>query len=292
MALAGTGIVYLNGAFLPAAEAKVPLLSRAFLFGEGLFETIPVRHGTPFRLAAHLERMRLGAALVDLPLEVPAAEVAIAIAGVIERSGLEHGLVKAVVAAGVDDAAPPIVAALVVERRPVPVEWRERGAPVVTTRIRANPTSPVARAKTLSYLENILLRREAAERRAVEVLRLGFDGAIAEGAGSNIFFAIGGRLVTPAALGGILAGITRAAVIECARAAHVPFAEERVDLALAEAATEAFLTNVRFGVLPVASIDGRPIAPIVPGPITMRLAVAYDVLVERETAPGGGPRPA
>jgi len=285
------GIAYVGGRFVDEGAATVPLATRGLLFGEGLFETIPVRNGQPFRLVAHLDRMAAGAALLDLGFLVPLDELAIAIAGVIEQNRIDQGLVKAVVAAGPAPGGPPIVAVLVPPPRPVPAAWRAAGAPVATSPVRHDAARLVPRTKATGALDRHRLAREADLLGAADVLLLDPGGHVAEGARSSIFWVRHGRLRTPSLDLGILPGITRAAALECARAAAIPVEEGRFDLADLASATEAFLTNVRFGVLPVGAVDG--VARAAPGPVTIRLAVAYDKLVERETSPeGAAPHPA
>jgi branched-subunit amino acid aminotransferase/4-amino-4-deoxychorismate lyase len=266
-------LCWIRGAVLPLVEAAVPVADRGFLFGEGLFETVRVARGRALRLEAHLARLARSAA--DLGLAPPRG-VREAARALLERWGARDGVLKIVATAGPEPApgepdAPGLVL-LALPPRPLPARAREDG---VVAAIAAAPhpgaRSPLAGAKTLAYFERALARRRAAAEGAWEAIFLGAAGEVAEGAASNVFWARGGRLCTPALEIGIVPGIARAAVLALAAAEEGRFPLE--DLLGAE---EAFLTNALVGVLPLCAIAGRAIGAGAPGPTTRALAARLE----------------
>jgi branched-subunit amino acid aminotransferase/4-amino-4-deoxychorismate lyase len=165
-----------------------------------------------------------------------------------------------------------------------PPELRERGMAAVLSGVRRNETSPLARVKSLNYLDNLLAREEARRSGAGEALLLNTRGFIAEGAASNVFLARDGTLLTPAVEAGALPGITRQLVMELAGEEGLAVEEANVALPDLFGAGEAFLTNSVMEVMPLVSVDGRPVGPGRPGPLTERLARRYRDLIARETS--------
>ena len=165
-----------------------------------------------------------------------------------------------------------------------PPELRERGMAAVVSGVRRNETSPLARVKSLNYLDNLLAREEARRSGAGEALLLNTRGFIAEGAASNVFLVRDGTLLTPGVEAGALPGITRQVVMELAGEEGLAVEEANVTLPDLFGAGEAFLTNSVMEVMPLVSVDGRPVGPGRPGPLTERLARRYRDLVARETS--------
>jgi branched-chain amino acid aminotransferase len=168
-----------------------------------------------------------------------------------------------------------------------PAEHYERGVAVVLLEV-SRPTDDqrASGAKASNYLANLLAVHEAKRRGAQEALVLGRRGQILEGASSNIFIVKGGKLRTPRPEPGILAGITRAAVLGVAAAEGISVEETEVWPEDLYGADEAFLTSSIREVMPVVSADGRSIGPGTPGPVTKRLHVGYRRAVVEETGAG------
>ena len=139
--------------------------------------------------------------------------------------------------------------------------------------------------KSGNYLNNVLALGEARRTSgAYEAILCAGDGSVAEGSTSNVFAVVGGEIWTPQPDVGILDGITRAKVIDLARGAGIKLHERRIQPDELRGADEAFLTSATRGVLPITTIDGRPVGTGVPGPITRRLMVLYDELARRGVA--------
>lgn len=279
--------IYVDGRWVGAAEARLAVADRGFLFGYGLFETVRVHRGrTPF-LPRHLARLRRSAPVIGLELPWPAEALGALVAEAVERNALAEGAVRLTVTAGPGPATasgggPP---GLVVSARggePYPAALYEQGFRAAWASVRRNHRSPLCAVKSLSFLDNLLARREAAERGADEALLLNADGDLAEGAVTNLFFVRGERLCTPARESGALPGVVRGVLLDLVRADRelgLKVEEGRYGPSDLLAADEAFLTNALLGVMPLVAIDGRPVGAGRPGPVTLRLRLVYEAML-------------
>lgn len=262
--------ISLNGRIVAAEDARIAPDDRGFTLGDGLFETIAVRRGAPRRLPAHLARLRAGAGVLDLPIPFDDARLAALIGALIDANGLagKDAALRLTLSRGpgVRGLAPPPAAqpTCVVTSGPLPPQTPV--ALIVAAGTRRNEHSPLARIKSLNFLDNILARQEAAAARADDAVLLNTVGRVAEATAANIFLLIDGGLVTPPVAEGALPGVMRAEVIRLARAAEQPLAP--ADLARA---SEAFLSTA-LGIRPVTRIDGRPVGDGAAGLITQLLA--------------------
>jgi branched-subunit amino acid aminotransferase/4-amino-4-deoxychorismate lyase len=272
---------------IPLEEARVAVRDRGFLFGEGVFETIRVARGRPWRLERHLARLAGGARALGFAPPEGAAEAA---AALLARFGPRDGALKVIVTAGDPPALAPALILTVAPPRPLPEGARESGVAAGIAAARHDPESPLSARKTLAYLERRLARRAAEAAGHYEAIFLDARGRVAEGAATNVFWAAGGALRTPALSLGILPGIARGAVLEIAAAIGVRAEEGAFFLEDLLASDEAFLTNALAGVLPLREVGGRPIGAGVglsarpaPGPLTRGFAARLEKLVAMET---------
>jgi branched-chain amino acid aminotransferase len=286
-------LVYVAGDLVPAGEARISALDAGVLLGAGLFETLRTYAGKPFRLGSHLARLRASGEFFRIFVCETDAEIAATVARLLETNSVPDARVRLtatrgpLTAAADDDEAPP--ATLIITAGPMTpysAELYEKGATVVVSDIRTSPDDPTVYHKTTGYLRNLLALRDAHRARATEALIFNTKGRLAEGSLSNVFIVSGGRLLTPPVEEGLLAGVTRAAVLELAAEVGVP-AEQR-PLAVREVldADEMFLTNSIMGLLPVGRVERKEIGDGLPGPVTKQLAEAYKALVASETGTG------
>jgi branched-chain amino acid aminotransferase len=256
-------ILWLNGALVPAEQARIDPADRGFTLGDGVFETLAAADFRPLRLDRHLARLREGAAVLRIPVPVEDAVLAAGLAALLEANGIASGSLRLTLARGPG----PRGLALPAEPNPTLLATAAPAAPappparaIIATRTRRNEFSPLARIKSLNTLDNIIARTEAAERGADEAILLNTAGQVAESSIANLFVVLDGRLVTPPVSAGALPGIRRAEILAAGGA------EERVvgpeDLLRAE---EAFLTS-SLSLRPLIAVDGRPIGPGLPGP--------------------------
>jgi branched-subunit amino acid aminotransferase/4-amino-4-deoxychorismate lyase len=283
--------VYVAGEFAPADEATVAADEAAFLLGAGLFETLRTYGGTPFRLEAHLRRLRESGEALRIFVRESDEEIAGVLARLVETNGVPDARVRITASRGRvtapvnDEAAPP--ATLVVAAGPMtpyPAELYENGATVVVSDIRVNESDPTTFHKTTGYMTNLLALRDARRARATEAIRFNTKNRLAEGAVSNVFLVREGRLLTPPVEEGLLPGVTRAAVLGLAAETGVPAEQRPLTVHDLLDADEVFLTNAIMELLPVVRVEQREIGAGRPGPVWRRLAEAYREAVRRETA--------
>jgi branched-chain amino acid aminotransferase len=266
-----------------AATATVSVLDHGLLYGDGVFEGIRFYAGEPFLLGAHLHRLRSSARclLLDVPLDDAALEAICREA--VARFDEPDGYLRLIVtrgrgALGVSPHTCPAPTVLLIAAplQLYAVECYERGVDVVTASLRrAAPDALPPQIKSLNYLTSVLASIEARARGAHEALLLNAAGEIAECTADNVFLVSGGVVRTPPVTAGGLRGITRDHVIGLLRADGVAVDETTLVPADAWSADEAFMTGTGAEVVPIASIDSRPLAA--PGELTLR---ARDLFTE------------
>ncbi|WP_207460606.1 aminotransferase class IV [Azospirillum sp. SYSU D00513] len=266
--------VWLDGALVEDADARIAPNDRGFTLGDGLFETVRLRGGAVLRLDAHLARLRRGAALLGIPLHWTDEALGRALLETAQASGCaENGAARLTLTRG------PAPRGVLPPRDPSPTLLVTAGpapgplppARLVVARVtRRNEHSPLSQVKSLNYLDGILARREAEERGADDALLLNTAGRLAETTIANLFLVLDGRLVTPPLSEGALPGVMRAALLERFDAVEQALPPEAL-----ERASEFILTN-SLGVRAVASVDGRPVGQGAPGPLFEALKQALD----------------
>ncbi|MCX5685783.1 MAG: aminotransferase class IV [Planctomycetota bacterium] len=291
-------LMYVAGRMVAEGEATVSALDAGLMLGAGLFETLRTYNGRPFRLARHMARLRSSGRFfrIFLPGETD-DEIAAIIACLLEANSLPDARIRITatrgpVMAGLSDDEAPLATLLVTTGGQVtyPPELYERGATAVVSDIHVNESDPVVFHKTTNYMTNLLAIRDAHRGGATEALRFNSRNRLAEGAISNVFLVSGGRLATPPVEDGLLAGITREAVLELAAARGLPAEQRSLTVQDMLDADEVFLTNSIMEVMPVVRIEQHEVGPKDdpdllgrPGPVARGLAAAYKALVERET---------
>jgi len=283
-------LVYVSGRCVPREEARISALDAGVLLGAGLFETLRTYGGRPFRLPQHLARLRASGDFLRIFVRESDDQIAATITHLVEANGVPDARLRLTATRGPlaaevdDDEAPP--ATLIITAGPMtpyPAELYEKGATVVVSDIRASPDDPTVYHKTTGYLRNLLALRDAHRAGATEALIFNTKGRLAEGSLSNVFIVSKGRLLTPPLEEGLLAGVTRAAVLELAAEAGVPAEQQPLSPRDCLDADELFLTNSIMEVLPVGRVERKEIVDGLPGPVTRKLAEAYKALVARET---------
>lgn len=276
-------IVYLDGAWLDDADARIPIHDLGFLNGDGVFETARLHRGGYFRLPRHLERLAASARMLDLPvpdrLDVIAARLA-------TRNALDEGSLRITITRG----RPGGESTILVTLQPVAPEWQRRaevGWRIVTARTtRPAPRSIPAALKSLGRVYAILARLEDRPPGTDDVLLLSESGHICEGPSWNVFWRRGSVLRTPSADTGALDGVTRATVLELAPAAGFSVEEGEWPRAQLDDAEEVFATMSSVGIVSVRSLDGRALASDAAARL---LQARYWELVAREVAPPTDP---
>lgn len=277
-------LVFLNGQFVPEDRAVVSVFDRSFLYGDGLFETVLVCRGKPFRWTQHLERLHRGAEFLGLKL--PFADDALGkfVAELIAVNCQPDGLLRLTLSRGVGVRGYSPKGAdrptLVMSLHPLPsVQEPARGWRLLTTARRLPAGESLAQYKTANKLAQILARAEADAVGADEALLLNTDGFVVEGASSNLFWVQSGVVCTPPMTSGVLAGVTRAVVLELCRELALPVQETTVTPEDLRQSKGVFLTLSSSGVVAATELDGATLAQ---SPLVEKLQHAYCELLARE----------
>lgn len=266
---------WLNGEFLPLAQARVPVLDRGFLFADSVYEVIPAYAGSLFRLAQHLQR--LANSLLALGIANPHAEerwIAL-LKELVSRNGGGDLAVYLQVTRGAQagrdhtlpDTPAPCVVMFCQALRGMSEEVRRRGVVAVT---RPDLRWRDCYIKSTALLPNVMARHQAAEAGAAEALLIR-DGELTEGTSSNVFAVLDGVLTTPPKSRHILPGITRDLLLELARANAIAFEERGIAVEALARAEEIWLTSSTREITPVTRLDNRPVGDGAPGLLWQRL---------------------
>ncbi len=278
--------VFLNGKILPEAEAVVPVNDRGFLLGDGLFETVRVVNGQPFRFIQHLERLVGGADFLKIQLPFAPKVIQKFAAQLIAQNNLSDAILRVTLTRGVGargySPKNSGVSTLVMTLNPLPIV--NSGEPVkwslVTSSFRVLADDALPGFKTTSKILNVLARAEAEAQGADEALLLNTNGEVAETAGGNIFWVYQDAVCTAPTGRGVLPGITRAVVLEICHSLGLAANQSIIHLEQLRKSPGILVTNSALGIVPVASLDGQPVAP---SPLVQRIAGAYHEILRRET---------
>jgi len=281
-------IVMIDGTIVPPELAHVSVYDRGFLFGDGVFEVLRTYRGAPFAVDEHIARLRRSAekVLIALPVDEPALRNEITSA--VRASDNEESYVRVVLTRGTgplsldpDTAIRPLRVVLVAPLASPPAHAYAAGirAVLVHTR-RTTDETAAAGAKVSNYLASLLAVREAKIRGGDEALIVDAHGNVVEGATSNVFVVREGLVATPPEEAGILAGITRACIVQAAKDLGIPCEERALPVAEIFDADEVFITSTIRELLSVAHVDDRPIGMGSPGPIARALYRQFRRAVE------------
>ncbi|KEA64567.1 D-alanine aminotransferase [Marinobacterium lacunae] len=268
------GIVYLNGEFVPASEAKVSVFDRGFLFGDSVYEVIPFYRGVGFRLEQHLKRLRHSLSALRIPLEKEWQGV---LDELVRRNGGGNVSVYLQITRGnagrrtpvYDEHMTPTVFACCSPIRDIYAAGADNIAGIrviVTTDLRWHRCD----IKANGLLPNILVLQQAREAGADEALMIR-DGVLTEGGSSNLFMVSNGVIYTPRLSSEILGGTTRELVLELAREAGIPLQEADLSYEQLLGADEVWISSSTRAVLPVLEVDGQQIGEGGKGPLWLRM---------------------
>lgn len=270
--------VYLNGQLLPYEQATVPVEDRAFLLADGIYEVARVYGGRPFHMEAHLKRLARSARELRMP-EPDLGELDRAARELLAINNLSEATIYIQVSRGAynprthafpSGTVTPTVL-MIARSVSAPVKQWESGIAAVTV-----PDQRWARCdiKSVALLPNVLAKQQAAEAGAGEAIFVR-DGFAIEGSSSNFFAVLDGEIRTYPACNYILRGITRDVVVDVARNLGYTVREEGIPLNALSRCTEAWVTSTTQEVMPVVTIDGRPVGEGKPGPVARALHQAF-----------------
>jgi len=275
-------LVWLNGRCLHARDARLSVLDRGLLHGDGLYDTWRTYDGEPFAVAAHLRRLAAAARQLRLPPPGPAAVWTSRARRLVARNGLRDATIRLTITRGtagdflVPDRAAAPTQLLTVRRLPTDLAAQQaHGIAAVLLPFSRDVAPPWGGLKLLGHPSAVVGRMMAVHRGAREGLYVTAGGEVTEGTTSNLFLVEGGSLVTPPAAGDVLGGVTRDLVLRLAHRAGIGVREERISLARLRRATELFLTASTIEILPIVRLDGRRVRSGRPGTVTRTLQEAY-----------------
>jgi aminodeoxychorismate lyase len=290
-------LIFLNGRLVPENRAVVSVFDRGFLYGDGLFETIRVCNGRPFRWAQHLERLRRGAEFLKIKLPFTPDELLKVAGKLTVKNKMPDALLRLTLSRGVGvrgyspkGADSPT---LVMTLHPVPGTTLTRPSATTLSRPMGEGTwklitsslrlsdGPLARFKTANKLAQILARAAADEAGADEALLLDSRGRAVEGAASNLFWAGNDVVYTPPVSAGILPGVTRAVVLEICRKLKIKTRERAPRAKELFSAQGVFLSLSSRGIVEAVELDGRKLRRAA---VVKKIRQAYTELLRGETA--------
>lgn len=263
--------VYLNGDYLPLADAKVSVLDRGFLFGDGVYEVIPAYHGRLFRFEDHIDRLKNSLREIRLDLDKNVAEWRAIFEPMLDSSkdqyiylqitrgyapNRDHGFPEQVV---------PTIFAMCSDIKLF--AGRITGVKAVTL---DDIRWQMCHVKAITLLPNLLLRQEALDQDCAESI-LVRNGYVTEGAASNLFVVIDDELITPPKNNEILPGITRDVILELAEANQIPCREDVIALEALQYASEIWVTSSTREIVPIIELDGGIVGDGKPGPIFQKM---------------------
>ena len=287
-------LIDLDGRICAPGEACLPVLDRALLLGESVYEVLRTYGGRPFELDQHLDRLARSAALAGLALPWDRARCAAEVARTLAASrggeapdplaapwNAGERSIRLLMTGGGGEEAPEVAPAAIVIAQPLhapPASAYRDGVKALLVQPAGRRADPAA--KTGSRLPHVLAQRAAREAGAHEALFQDTAGQVGEGASSNLFAVSGGRLLTPPLEAGILAGVTRGLVLELARREGVAAEETPLAAAALAGMEELFITSTSREILPVTWLGEAAVGDGRPGPVTRRLHAAFRRVAE------------
>ncbi|MDD4913698.1 MAG: D-amino acid aminotransferase [Methylococcales bacterium] len=260
-------IVYLNGEYLPLAEAKVSVLDRGFLFGDGVYEVIPAYAGRLFRLEDHIQRLNNSLNGIRLPLNYTVSDWEAIFLPLLD-GGKDQYIYLQITRGyspkrdhGFPQQTRPTIFAMCSDI--LPFAGRINGIRAITM---DDTRWQLCHIKAITLLGNILLRQEALDQGCAEAI-LVKNGQAIEGAASNLFAVVDGILLTPPKTNDILPGITRDVILELAKKHGIAHREDLISLEALHAASEIWVASSTREIVPVVELDGVSVGDGQPGPV-------------------------
>lgn len=276
-------VIYLNGEFVPYKDAKIHVEDRGNTYADGIYEVIRFYNGKPLELIPHFQRLVRSAASIRLAAP-PIDELVPAALECVKRNKIGDGTIYIQVTRGVAPrrhAFPkdvPSTVFMVAQEvsRPDPKQVAQGVACITVPDIRWQRCN----IKSIALLANVLAKQQAVEADAYEAIFVR-DGTVTEGSSSNAWAVQNGEIWTHPADWRILGGITRDCILKLAKQQGITVNEEPVPVTQLAAADEVFITSTTTEVMPVTTLDGKPVGTGRPGPVTQRMWQAFDAMVRK-----------
>ncbi len=258
-------ITWINGRLVPASEATLPVTDRAVLYGDSIFETVPIRRGVPAQWAAHLDRLGRGEVVTRIASGLSADQWSDALKDLLHANSAVHGVVRMTVTRG---SGPRGYSPRGSHSPNRILTWHPSDPPTQphggwhlrTSRFRVMANDPLGLTKHGSRLVQVLARTEAEASGADEALLLNTRGEVAETASGNLFWIRNGAVGTPPSESGALAGITARVIERAVRSHDWPLLTEPATPEFLTGSDGAFISLSTTGIIPILSIDGHPMS--------------------------------
>ncbi len=277
--------IYLNGQFIPLAEARISVLDRGFLFGDSVYEVIPAYGGNLFRLEQHLKRLEGSLHAVHMENPLPFEQWRDIMEQLLEqRSNIDQSIYLQVTrgaATGRDHAIPKGLEQTVFAlASPIPAIDPKQAVEGIKAVSLEDIRWHLCNIKATTLLANVLLKQQAVDEQADEAILIR-DGKATEGSASNLFIVSDNLLITPPKSQFLLPGVTRDLVLELAKSEHVNFEEREVEAKELESADEIWLTSSTKEIMPVTTLNSKPVGSGIPGPMFQQLSRLYSAMKEQ-----------
>lgn len=270
-------VIYLNGEFMPLEQARVPVMDRGFLFGDGVYEVIPVFSGKTFRELEHIQRLNRSLESISLPVSMTEADWHTLFADLLEQNNSSSvGSIYIQVTRGVSEREH------IFTEEPEPTVFAmcktasdrrfHQGVSAIT---HEDIRWRYCDIKAITLLPNVLLKQKANQAGAFEAILLK-DGRLTEGAASNVFVVKDNIIKTPLKNSELLPGITRDLVVELAQQSSFSCQETDVSEAELRSADEIWITSSTLGIAPVITLDGQPVGEGKPGECWQEMVEIYE----------------
>ena len=276
-------VVYLNGEFMPLSEARIPVLDRGFIFGDGVYEVIPVYARQAFRIDEHLDRLNNSLELTRITNPYPESEWKKLLSQIITRNESDDQSVYVQITRGVakrDHPFPKNVAPTVfMMSNPLIVPDQEAFNKGISAITLDDIRWQYCNIKAITLLPNILLRQTAVDEDAQEAILIR-SGEVTEGSATNVFIVIDGQIKTPPKSSRLLPGITRDLIVELAHQHGLDCMEANFSRTELEAADEVWVSSSMKEVMPVVMLNHEMVGNGKPGPVTRRM---FEIFQEYKT---------
>ncbi|MCQ9329355.1 D-amino acid aminotransferase [Pelistega suis] len=272
--------VYLNGEYLPLSEAKISVLDRGFIFGDGIYEVVPGYNRKPFRLKEHVARLMRSLDKIGIQTGKDAAFWENLMRSMIEQSPWEDNYVYLQVTRGVAKRDhpfpnPPVTPTIFAMTSPFKRLTEQERTVGIKALSFLDERWLHCDVKSISLLGNVLAKQYAVANGVQDVIQFR-DGLMTEGASANIWVVKNGTLLAPKRDNRILEGVRYSLLEDLAKKTGVPFEERDITKEEVDTAEELLLTAAMREVVAITTYDHKPVGAGVPGPVFKKLRQAYD----------------
>jgi branched-chain amino acid aminotransferase len=280
--------IYIDGEFYPKSQAKISVYDHGFLYGDGVFEGIREYNGVVFKLKEHVDRLYHSAHAIMLQIPLTKEEMVKAVVETLRKNKMKDAYIRLIVSRGIGDLGldprkcPKPTIIIITDTINIKAgNAKETGITTMFSWVRRNPVDATTHEiKSLNYLNSILAKIEANACGVDEALCLESNGYIAEGVGENVFIVKNGEILTPPTSTGALAGITADVVVELAAKLGLKLTVTNLTPFMLFTSDEAFFTGTAMEMVPIREVNKRPIGDGKPGPITKKLMVEFQKVIE------------